>query len=346
MATPEDFDELSRGAILLFTDALAKLPNDEAGLRKTLGIDFADATSARNWRKEVSKVLLDNFRLAAKSARTDYRIYLPEIASDGSNFVEAAGQAAQNPPKELAEWQGKAQEILGEYARNQLRLAALLPKVSNEIRRFSDKELTGFELPDRHFVLTFDDGPTAPGGSTDQTIAALRAQNVSGIFFGLGPALQSRLKQTPAADLANLYKGMTLGIHGITHEPHIGKYDWQASVKQCQALADEISGTQSPRLFRPPFGQRDADAAEILFRDGCRIVLWNIDTQDWNLKLETDHIVARAKLLMALWRRGIILFHDANPHASRALPLLVPEMKRTGIVFDSNLENLSDKSKR
>lgn len=334
-----DFDDMSRGAILLFTAELSKLPEDEAGMKAAMKLDFADRESARVWREDISRVLLENFLRAAQTARADRKLYLPEITPDGSNFVAAAVLASEHPPKGLEDWHAKAKLLLSGYARNQLRLAAIFPKagVSSEIRKYAANERIGFELPDRHFVLTFDDGPTAPGGNTDQTIAALKAQQVSGLFLGIGPALQSRLEKTPASELAELYKGMTLGIHGINHLAHTGNYDWQGSVKRCQALADRITGPGSPRLFRPPFGARNPDMADSLAKDGYQIVLWNIDSSDWNIKLETSYVVARTRLLMALWRRGIILFHDCNPHAPKTIPELIPEMKAAGAVFDPGL---------
>ncbi|MBK7301446.1 MAG: hypothetical protein IPI79_14710 [Moraxellaceae bacterium] len=69
------------------------------------------------------------------------------------------------------------------YIAEQLRLAALFPKVSSEIDRFNANELNGDNVPDRQFFLTFDDGPTNPQGSTDDTLMMLAAQKKSATFF-------------------------------------------------------------------------------------------------------------------------------------------------------------------
>jgi peptidoglycan/xylan/chitin deacetylase (PgdA/CDA1 family) len=76
-------------------------------------------------------------------------------------------------------------------------------------------------------------------------------------------------------------------------------------------------------LWRPPYGRRTADAAKILAAKRSRVVLWNLDSQDWNPKMDPAMITDRMISLMLLWRRGILLFHDVHPKATAVVPALV-----------------------
>ena len=53
---------------------------------------------------------------------------------------------------------------------------------------------------------------------------------------------------------------------------------------------------------------------------GVGVMLWNIDSQDWQAPKDASLVAGRVLTLMLLWRRGVILFHDVHPTASAALP--------------------------
>jgi peptidoglycan/xylan/chitin deacetylase (PgdA/CDA1 family) len=101
--------------------------------------------------------------------------------------------------------------------------------------------------------------------------------------------------------------------------------NWQESVaytndllrRTFPALADATV------LWRPPYGRRTADAAKILAAKKSRVVLWNLDSQDWNPKMDPAMITDPMISLMLLWRRGILLFHDVHPKATAVVPALV-----------------------
>ncbi|MEI8394432.1 MAG: hypothetical protein WCF85_06835 [Rhodospirillaceae bacterium] len=42
--------------------------------------------------------------------------------------------------------------------------------------------------------------------------------------------------------------------------------------------------------------------------------------QDWNGSVTADEAAQRVSILMRVWRRGVILFHDIHPKAARAVP--------------------------
>ena len=71
----------------------------------------------------------------------------------------------------------------------QVRLAALFPRITSEIQTFNQYEVDGFELPDRQFLLSYDDGP-APDrlkgvkvNGTEQLVKALEKADMHAQFF-------------------------------------------------------------------------------------------------------------------------------------------------------------------
>ncbi|MDR2639015.1 MAG: polysaccharide deacetylase family protein [Helicobacteraceae bacterium] len=221
----------------------------------------------------------------------------------------------------------KRERFYESYFYELIRLAALFPKTSSEIDRFNDRELLGGELGDREFCLTFDDGPSEAGGTTDSLIAALNDRNLSAIFFALGENAAKR-----EADLDALYGGHRLASHGWRHISHADTALAKASISQADKLLS-ASGAYV-KAFRPPYGQRAADLGAFLSDQNISLVLWNIDSQDWQSAVSAQAAADRVLTLALVWRKGIILFHDTHTKAEKALPTLTAKAKALGVTFD------------
>jgi hypothetical protein len=64
-----------------------------------------------------------------------------------------------------------------------------------------------------------------------------------------------------------------------------------------------------------------------------KLVLWNIDSHDWDDGLTADDVEARVMSLMLLWRRGLILFHDFFPRSQKVVPRLVSWLAHDGVTW-------------
>lgn len=201
------------------------------------------------------------------------------------------------------------------YVAELVRLATLWPRTTSEIAIWGPHETIGADLPDRTFLLTFDDGPDP--STTARIVAQLRTSGASGIFFTLG----DKLAALPGPQRAQLYAGMCLASHGATHDRIDRAPDRLPAVLQSLADLDHVAltmGGTALRMFRPPFGLRTEVQSAALARERIAIVLWTIDSQDWKLQ-DAGAIAARLERLMHLWRRGIVLFHDIYPSTADAL---------------------------
>ncbi|RFA31389.1 hypothetical protein CAI21_01870 [Alkalilimnicola ehrlichii] len=317
------FDAASRAELLVSATVLDTLiqhnPNADA-----LGIRRLHEASVEQWLEATRRQWLDGFRQASTSCSSQDRscgfsgASWDELVAFGQSYAETA---ATHP--DYAAWLTHSQAFYTAYFREQWRLAALFPSPSSEILRFDDGEWLGDELDDGQFLLSFDDGPTTAGGHTDRYIALLNEHKVPALFFVLGESLQRRKQATSPAALASLYEHHCLASHGMAHNAHPRWTDWQASIDDTRRLILQLFPEQETVAFRPPYGQRNAAIASHVHATADPLVLWNIDSQDWNRRIGSESMLERIKKLMLVRRQGIILFHDTQAKALSVLPDLI-----------------------
>ncbi|MFK3649059.1 polysaccharide deacetylase family protein [Lysobacter enzymogenes] len=325
--TPAAFDRASRAEILAFAHELAGSEAlDDAALAQRLRLKQVDRASVDKIRARLWHRLADNYRLASRACAPREPFCAP--AGDAAALRALAAGFDAAPAPAYAAWRADAARFHRIYLDEQLRLAALFPRTSSEIDNYSAQEIDGSELPDRQFLLTFDDGPSAPGGNTDALLRTLREHRLNATFFVLGQQLQPRLKHEAAA---KTYAGMCVASHGWEHQSHSRWPQWQDSVIRSSALVREQTGALYRPLFRPPYGQRRADSGEFFREQRLRVVLWTIDSQDWNAKVDAGQVQGRLLSLMLLWRHGTILFHDIHDKARVALPWVLRQTRGAGV---------------
>lgn len=328
--SPAGFDRASRAEILAFAHELALSERlDDAALAERLKLKQVDRASLDKIRARFWQRLSANYRLAARACAP--REAFCAAAADAAALRQLALAFVAAPDPAYAAWRSDAARFHRVYLDEQLRLAALFPRVSSEIDTYSADELDGSELPDRQFLLSFDDGPSAAGGSTDKLLRMLREHRLDATFFVLGQSLQRQVAANPQRPTAERYAGMCLASHGWEHQSHARWPQWQDSVQRSAALIKAEAGALYVPLFRPPYGQRRADSGEFFRAQGQRVVLWSIDSQDWNAKMSPVDIQGRLLSLMLLWRHGSILFHDVHDKARVALPWLLRQTRGAGI---------------
>ncbi|MCK9816453.1 polysaccharide deacetylase family protein [Pseudomonas sp. MAFF 302046] len=327
--SPEAFDTASRGEILMFGKALlASEALDEQALKQTLGVKQIDLASLNQVRDAFWLRLLSNYRLASQDCEGSVFCLPVRTLPELRQLV--AGFTAQSTTRYGA-WAAASEVFHRQYLSEQLRLAALFPMVSSEIRRFSQGEILGDELQDRQFLLTFDDGPSARGGSTERLLEVLRSEDRHGLFFVLGSSFQQRLEQSSAEAMANLYNDQCVALHGWEHKSHSSWRDWQGSISRSASLVSKTLPEEYQPLFRPPYGQRRSDSATFFKAQGLEVMLWNIDSQDWSKAIDGHAASQRVQTLMLLWRSGVILFHDTHDKAAKALPTLFEANRDNGV---------------
>lgn len=322
--SPQSFDFASKMEMLVFINKLNEIStyNQEQFLQYTK-LKKVDMQSIHSYIQQTKEKMIKNFQYATHKAKEDY---LPTPKNlDWESLVKLSVYAKNNLPHELIAWRENAEEFYQKYLYEQIRLAGLFPSITSEILLLDGIEKSGVEMPDKNFLLTFDDGPTKKGGNTDKTLEMLKKLKANAIFFILEPNQKKR------GDIQELYKGFLLGSHGDLHKPHTKKEIWENAPLYAKSLSQYNANHQC--YFRPPYGQRSQEFIEALKQEGCEIVFWNIDSQDWSSKMKTSEVLDRVITLSLLWRSGIVLFHDIHPKAKSVIPQYIEFLKESGASF-------------
>lgn len=327
--TPDGFDLASRASILAYALALQDMQKlSDAEMLASFAIKNINRASVEKWLGRELGLSLLNYRRASKSCVAGDWTCVGNVAT-AEDLLKKAAEAIPKMPQNLLPWRDNFNGFSRAYLAEQLRLAALFPKISSEIDLFNDNEWNGDSLPDRQFFLTFDDGPTDRNGTSDETLGMLDARKKSAVFFVLGGEFQARLNKTDAAAMGALYKNQCVASHGWEHKSHAKWDQWQDSIKRTQALLkDTLSNANVLPLFRPPYGQRKADSGTFFQSQSLHVALWNLDSQDWNSQVDVGDIVNRMITLMLIKRHGVLLFHDVHPKAKAALPIIFEEFDK------------------
>lgn len=332
ISSSEGFDLSSRAEILAFLQALNRTSIDGFDYSAYVGIKEVNFDSIKKWRASTERLMFGNFKHA--SGGKSCALFCPDVETPEA-LMAYADTFDAHLPDNLKPWYENAKVFHSRYVYELLRLAALFPRISSEILTLDDREMTGHTFDDKTFLLTFDDGPSKIHGETDRLIQILRQKNVSALFFLLGSNLESRLKSSSADEVRALYAGMVPASHGKEHKSHATWELWEQSVLSTDALIRQTFGFDAGQVqfFRPPYGQRRDRAAAMLSQHKISVMLWNIDSQDWNRKMSPEHVRDRVVTLMLLWRKGIVLFHDIHEKAAFVVPAIVDTTTKAGVVF-------------
>lgn len=171
----------------------------------------------------------------------------------------------------------------------------------------------------RAVALTFDDGP---GPYTHFALRLLRHYDARATFFLVGRLLEG-WPQIPAREL----RLGSLGDHTWTHA--------DLARLPPPAIAGEIARTRQAiaslvhvdvRLFRPPYGARNAAVDRVARRLRMLEVLWNVDSLD-SEGANAARIARNVKRHLS--PGAIILMHENRGQTIKALAFTVlPELRR------------------
>ncbi len=346
LVTPELFDVASRAQILGFAHQLLESEQLEEGqLAARLGLRQINLASINVIRTRLWSRLFDNYQFAQKSCEADASFCV--LVDDLPMLRQRAAEFKVADDSFYARWAAPAAAFNQRYLNELLRMGALFPTTSSEVERYNSDELSGEEMPDRTFLLNFDSGPSVADGATDWLADFMRQQNINATFYVLGKTLQARIDATSATALQTLYKQQCVGVQGWEYRSHAHWVDWQDSIMRSAALVQQVLPDNFVPLFRPPYGHRRADSAGFFRDQHLRVALWNIDSQDSSGQLDAEQTSQRVLTLMLLWRKGTVVFHDAQKLAQQAVPWLMANTAQSGVIWeDCHIypQQLSDES--
>ena len=175
--------------------------------------------------------------------------------------------------------------------------------------------------PGGYVGLTFDDGP---GPSTAALLDALTENGLRATMFNVG----ANARAHPDLVRRQVEAGMWVANHSYTHA-HLTQLSPDESFQELastQWVLADILGEQ-PTLFRPPYGETNAELRSQEQDLGLLEVLWTVDSRDW-AGASVDEIVAAAETLQP---GGIILMHDWPENTVAAIPRIAEVLAEKGM---------------
>ena len=173
--------------------------------------------------------------------------------------------------------------------------------------------------PNRPMIaLTFDDGP---GLGTMRLLDALQENGARATFFMLG----TRVNTYPDAVRKMVEAGCELGNHTTNHLK-LTDYAAEGVAMEINYTRDVINSIvgQTPTMVRPPYGAVNEVVQSVA---GVPIVLWSVDTLDWELK---DAGLIRDYVLNTVKDGDIVLMHDIYEATVQAAIELIPILQERG----------------
>lgn len=170
-------------------------------------------------------------------------------------------------------------------------------------------------------ALTFDDGP---GQDTQRLLQILADKHVSATFFLVGRNVEAR----PEVARATAEAGHLLANHTWDH-PQLTTLDDEAVRSELERTQDVIASAtgQTPDVLRPPYGDVDDRVRSIATRTGLRVVLWNLDTEDWRTKSTEE---TRRRAVSGAQPGSVVLMHDIHATTVDAVPGIVDDLRAQG----------------
>lgn len=179
------------------------------------------------------------------------------------------------------------------------------------------------ELPaaGREVALSFDDGPSP---YSEEIIDILIQHRAAATFFPVGLAIDEH----PETIRREARDGFAIGDHTV-HHPRMSELPLGEQEAEVDGQAADLrrNGAPFPNLFRPPFGVYDDDTLKLLRGRGMLMVLWTVETDDYELP-GSDAIAQH--VLKAVRPGAIVLLHDGGGDRSgtvAALPRIIEELR-------------------
>lgn len=176
-----------------------------------------------------------------------------------------------------------------------------------------------FYDPDAPMIaLTFDDGPS---DYTDMILDCLEEYGQRATFFVCGYTAVNYPDQIARAD----YIGCEIGNHTYGHA-NLTTLDRMGIASQLDSTDKiiELATGHPATVIRPPYGAFNDTVKSVA---DVPLVLWNVDTQDWETR-DTQSTIDN--ILDVVYDGDIVLMHDIYESTAEAMLTVIPELTNRG----------------
>src|SRR5574337_2001566 len=205
------------------------------------------------------------------------------------------------------------------------RLSARRLGLSRGTIPFSPTDIYRGDRTQATLALTFDDGPFPI--YTTLLLDTLAQLGVKATFFVTGENVQ----RYPFLAQAIVRAGHEVANHSY-HHPHLIRLSVAQMTEELARTQEVITAVtgQSPRYFRPPYGEYSADLMRVAHSLGLSTVMWTAGGGDY---ASPSGEALNAKVLRQADHGGIVLLHEGVPGTIRILPQTTEALARRGFTL-------------
>ena len=191
-------------------------------------------------------------------------------------------------------------------------------------------------------ALTFDDGPHEK--YTPEILDILNEYDIKATFFVIGVNAEI----CPDIISRTIREGHEIGNHTYHHNKY--RDDDVNNIENEIVMTERVlyeTAEYKPKLFRPPGGYCCSRLSKIAEQLDYSVILWNIDTRDWDSKSETAQEIADI-VIDNIKSGDIILCHDYKVTdintTAEAMRIFIPKLLDAGYKFVTASELIRTKS--
>ena len=177
-----------------------------------------------------------------------------------------------------------------------------------------------------YIAMTFDDGPSQK--LTPKLLDLLAAHHIKATFFVIG----QNVEEHPEIVARAAREGHEIGNHSWSH-PNLAKMSDDGVRRELQKTDDAIQKAigSRPTLLRPPYGSITSREKKWINDEfGYKIILWDVDPNDWK---RPGPAIVRDRILKLTRAGSIVLSHDIHPGTIEAMPSTFDQLEAKGFKF-------------
>ncbi|RKN85417.1 polysaccharide deacetylase family protein [Paenibacillus ginsengarvi] len=259
----------------------------------------------------------------------------PKKEPDPAPVTTPAQQSVQSqtyqPPKEAAKPTAADKKAVSWYYMKKKK--GEVPGFPAEVKQLKPGQKAVWVGTGKKVYLTIDVG----GELLDykKLLGALRDNDVKATFFVTG----YNLKNNPDYLKLLLEEGHTVGNHTITHKDFTTLTDDQVKqeVTDFEKLYKGITGQDSPKYFRFPYGTYSPHLLTLLTDLGYTSYFWSTAMKDWEPR-KNGADDAYNDIIGNLHDGNVILMHQASKENIEAMDRILKQIKSEGYEFGTLAE--------
>lgn len=208
------------------------------------------------------------------------------------------------------------------------------PRVNTDIN-FKLEDYDAYYVGDtskKVLYLTFDEG--YENGYTSKILNILKENDVKAIFFVTLPYV----KDNPDLIKRMVDEGHIVGNHSH-HHPSMPDYavneaKFNKEFSDVEDLFKEITGTDMPKVFRPPMGKYSERSLAMTKNLGYKTLFWSFAYHDWDINKQPNPDTAKEKIVSNFHDGSVMLIHAVSKTNTEILDYVLKEAKNQGYSFE------------